>query len=44
MVRLDAPPAFLAMREKVCFKPGRPGHRVCGSLKKDGTPSAECWR
>ena len=33
-----APPAFLAMREKVCFKPGRPGYRVCSAMKKDGNP------
>jgi hypothetical protein len=33
-----APPAFLAMREKVCFKPGRPGYRVCSATKRDGKP------
>jgi hypothetical protein len=32
-----APPAFLAMREKVCLKPGRPGRRICSSMKKDGS-------
>jgi hypothetical protein len=33
----EAPAAFLAMREKVCFKPGRPGYRVCSAMKKDGS-------
>ena len=32
-----APANFLAMREKVCLKPGRPGRKICSSMKKDGS-------
>ena len=33
-----APPAFLEAAKRTQFQKGRPGHRVCGSLKNDGTP------
>jgi hypothetical protein len=36
--KTTAPPAFLEAAKRTQFKPGRPGHRVCSSLKKDGTP------
>jgi hypothetical protein len=36
--RKTAPEAFLASARLMAFKPGRPGYRVCSSLKRDGTP------
>ena len=32
-----APPAFIEAAKGTRFQKGRPGHRVCSSLKKDGT-------
>jgi hypothetical protein len=33
-----APPAFLAAAKIAAFKPGRPGYRLCGAIKRDGNP------
>jgi hypothetical protein len=36
--RKTAPVEFLAAAKIAGFKPGRPGYRLCGSLKRDGSP------
>jgi hypothetical protein len=33
-----APPAFLAAAKLAAIKPGRANRRLCGSVKRDGTP------
>jgi hypothetical protein len=33
-----APPAFLEAAKVAGFKPGRPGYRVCGAIKRNGDP------
>jgi hypothetical protein len=34
----SAPAAFLEAAKIAGFKPGRPGYRLCGATKRDGTP------